>query len=107
MTNSATALHHHTALALSLLPMPNHVLVLFQVLQPIVTAMATAEAAIPAREPYIVAEAAEGVAYHQLPTPKSAVLLSITATVADLNNKITTVSHAERCCIQACSKLGS
>ncbi len=87
--------------------MPNHVLVLFQVLQPIVTAMATAEAAIPAREPYIVAEAAEGVAYHQLPTPKSAVLLSITATVADLNNKITTVSHAERCCIQACSKLGS
>ena len=78
---------------------PKHVWSAFQVLQPIVTAMATAEAAIPAREPYIVAEAAEGVAYHQLPTPKGAVLVSITATVADLNAKITTVSNAELCSI--------
>ncbi len=64
--------------------------------------MTTTEDALPARDPYIVAEAAEGVAYRQLPTPKGAVLLSITATVADLNSKITTVSDAELCCIQAC-----
>lgn len=66
-----------------------------QALNSLVSAMTTTEDALPAREPYIVAEAAEGVAYHQLPTPKGAVLLSITATVADLNSKITTVSHAE------------
>jgi cellobiose phosphorylase len=81
------------------MPMSNHVWSPFQVLQPIVTAMATAEAAIPAREPYIVAQEAEGAAYRQLPTPKGAVLTSITATVADLNTKITTVSNAELCCI--------
>lgn len=62
-----------------------------QALQAIVTAMTTAEAALPARDPYIVAEAAEGVAYHQLPTPKSGVLNAITATVADLNAKISMV----------------
>ena len=66
-----------------------------QALNSLVSAMTTTEDGLPAREPYIVAEAAEGVAYHQLPTPKGAVLLSITATVADLNSKITTVSHAE------------
>jgi len=78
-----------------------------QALNSLVSSMTTTEDTLPAREPYIVAEAAEGVAYHQLPTPKSAVLLSITATVADLNSKITTVSNAELCCIQVCSKLGS
>ena len=65
--------------------------------------MTTTEDALPARDSYIVAEAAEGVAYHQLPTPKGAVLLSITSTVADLNSKITTVSDAVLCCIQTCS----
>lgn len=76
-----------------------------QALNSLVSTMTTTEDAIPAREPYIVGEAAEGVAYHQLPTPKGAVLLSITATVADLNKKITTVGNAELCCAQVCCTL--
>ncbi len=53
--------------------------------------MTTAEAALPARGPYILAEATEGVAYDQLPSPKGSVLTSITAVVADLNQRISTV----------------
>ncbi|KAL0048626.1 hypothetical protein WJX82_007262 [Trebouxia sp. C0006] len=68
----------------------------YAALNSLVSAMTTTEDALPAREPYIVAEAAEGVAYHQLPTPKGAVLLSITATVADLNSKITTTTTMVR-----------
>ncbi|DBA78043.1 TPA: hypothetical protein ACH3X2_008019 [Trebouxia sp. C0005] len=67
-----------------------------QALNSLVSAMTTTEDALPARDPYIVAEAAEGVAYHQLPTPKGAVLLSITSTVADLNSKITTTTTTVR-----------
>ncbi len=66
----------------------------FQTVQAVVTAITTAEAALPARDPYIVAEAAEGVAYEQLPTSKGSVLTSITAVVTDLSNKITTVGIA-------------
>ena len=64
-----------------------------QAVQSVVTAITTAQAAIPAREPYVVSEAAEGAAYDALPNPKGAVLNSISAIVSDLNSKISSVSN--------------
>ena len=63
-----------------------------QALGSVLSAISTAEAAIPPLAPYIVAEGAEGVAYDQLPTPKNSVLNAISSVVTDLDNKIRQVS---------------
>ena len=68
-----------------------------QGLQAIVDAMRATKAALPALEPYIVAEGAEGVAYRRLPTPKASVLTSITALVGDLEATITSVGLQDNC----------
>lgn len=72
---------------------------MLQAVQSIVTAITTAQAALPARGPYIISEAAEGAAYTALPNPKGAVLTSVSNLVSDLNSKISTVSRR----LQACS----
>ena len=63
-------------------------------MQSVVTAITTAQAAIPAMEPFIVSEGAEGLAYHALPTPKGSVLTAVNDTVNDLNSKISSVNTA-------------
>ncbi|DBB04425.1 TPA: hypothetical protein ACH3X1_012907 [Trebouxia sp. C0004] len=80
-TSQATALANDIIGVQPILPTP-------ATLQTIVTDMTTAEAALPARGPYILAEATEGIAYAQLPSPKGNVLNSITAVVADLDRRI-------------------
>lgn len=63
-----------------------------QDLQDVLTSITDAEAALPSTASWVAAEVIEGAAYAALPTPKAGVLTAITSTVADLNNKITTVS---------------
>ena len=51
----------------------------------------SAQEGLPHMLPYIASEAAEGVAYQALPTPKAGVLTPVTATVNALYNQISTV----------------
>ena len=60
-----------------------------------------AQEVLPPRPPYIASEAAEGVAYSALPSPKAAVLTPVTETVKALYNQISTVKPC--ClCLQGC-----
>lgn len=59
----------------------------------LVAAMTASEAALPPLPPYIVAEAAQGVAYRALPSPKASVLSSVINTVSDLDSRFTQVGH--------------
>ncbi|KAL3142107.1 hypothetical protein ABBQ32_004725 [Trebouxia sp. C0010 RCD-2024] len=52
-----------------------------------VAAMTASRAAILPLDPYIAAEAGEGVAYRALPTPKASVLNAVSTTVSDLNTR--------------------
>lgn len=59
-----------------------------------VAAMTASRAAILPLDPYIAAEAGEGVAYRALPTPKASVLNAVSTTVSDLNTRFERVlSH--------------
>ena len=65
-------------------------------------AMAASRAAIPSLDPYIVAEAAQGVAYRALPSPKGSVLNAVSTTVSDLNTRFEQVlSHSWTSALQA------
>ena len=52
-----------------------------------VAAMAASRAAVPSLDPYIVAEAGQGVAYRALPSPKGSVLNAVSTTISDLNTR--------------------